>query len=74
MVIRRFWAAVIAVESQTAIRINTIIWAMNGIKIVKKTDLSYCKKGFWRFFNHNRSTDITAKKRVLLITAKRSFK
>ena len=74
MVIRRFWAAVIAVESQTAIRINTIIWAMNGIKIVKKTDLSYCKNGFCRFFNHNRSTDITAKKRVLLITAKRSFK
>lgn len=27
MVIRRFWVAVIAVESQTAIRINTIICA-----------------------------------------------
>ena len=46
MVIRRFCVAVIDGESQTAKRINTIIWAINGIRIVKKTDLSYCKKGF----------------------------
>ena len=45
-----------------------------NVVYTKKTDLSYCKNGFCRFFNHNRSTDITAKKRVLLITAKRSFK
>ena len=74
MLIRWFWVAVIAVESQTARRINTINWAMNGIKIVKKTDLSYCKNGFCRFFNQKRRSDITAKNRVLLITAKRNFK
>ncbi|MFR0954531.1 MAG: hypothetical protein ACLSFA_01335 [Roseburia inulinivorans] len=45
MVIRRFCVAVIDGESQTAKRINTIIWAINGIRIVKK-QIYHTVKGF----------------------------